>query len=269
MESAALHGAPEVHQPEGSRHRPERAGGRVARHHGRPYRLAPGAASWEARTTDIGAANTTALAFDVHRPGTVYAATVGAGVWRSDDGGGHWARASNGIPDLGVNDVLADLRVAGVAYAASETGVYRTTDAGVTWSALPATPARVARLGADLDGNTIYGATDAAGVVALSQSAAPTLFAPPTITGTLRPRSTLHGDPGGWDAAPAPAFAFQWLRCNRRAKHCRKMKKATRGDYRVAGADLGHRLELAVTASNPSGTAMAASAATAVVKRKP
>ena len=35
---------------------------------------------------------------DPQRPGTMYAGTLGAGVFKSVDGGAHWSRASNGLP---------------------------------------------------------------------------------------------------------------------------------------------------------------------------
>jgi hypothetical protein len=131
---------------------------------------------------------------------------------------------------------------------------------------MPAGGSLISRLATDADGHTLYGATDAMGVLALSHSAAPTVESPPTIAGRTRVRTTLHGDPGAWDAIPPPDFAFQWLRCNRRGKRCRPIKKATLADHRLTGADLGHRLQLDVTASNPRGTATADSALTPVVK---
>jgi len=232
-----------------------------------PLVLAAGATSWSARTTGLTTLVVTSLAFDAHRAGRVYAATSGAGIWRSDDGGGQWQRASNGIADSSPAQVVADVRVTGVAYAATYLGVYRTADAGETWTAMPAPGGGINRLATDADGHTIYGATDGMGVLALSQSAAPTIEAPPTISGKTRARKMLHGDPGGWDAVPAPDFAFQWIRCNRRGKHCRLIKKATHADLRLRGADVGHRLELGVTASNARGTATATSLPTPVVKR--
>jgi len=121
-----------------------------------PLVLAAGATSWSARTTGLTTLVVTSLAFDAHRAGRVYAATSGAGIWRSDDGGGQWQRASNGIADSSPAQVVADVRVTGVAYAATYLGVYRTADAGETWTAMPAPGGGINRLATDADGHTIY-----------------------------------------------------------------------------------------------------------------
>jgi hypothetical protein len=230
-----------------------------------PFLLPAGAASWSRHASGLPPGGMANLALDAHGAQAMYAATA-AGLWRSTDRGTSWTRAS-GIPSDQIDDVIIDLRLGDVAYAAAGGIVYRTADAGTTWAATATPPNKIDRLAADADGHTLYGGTAGAGVLALSQSAPPVLVSPPTVTGELRPRSVLHGDPGSWDAVPPPTFVFQWLRCTRRGKRCRPIKKkGNQADYRVTAHDLGERLELTVDASNSTGAATATSSLTTPVR---
>lgn len=74
------------------------------------------------------------------RPVWVVASSVGlaTAVYRSTDGAEHWVRANNGLPRGGGVDKLAATPSAPqIAYAASPTGLYKTTDGGNSWRRLP------------------------------------------------------------------------------------------------------------------------------------
>jgi hypothetical protein len=66
---------------------------------------------------------------------TVYATVMGFGgngisephVYRSTDGGGHWANISSNLPDAPANSVVVDPGNANTVYVALDTGVYSTT----------------------------------------------------------------------------------------------------------------------------------------------
>jgi hypothetical protein len=78
-----------------------------------------------------------ALAFDPSLPGTVYAGTEFAGVWKSSDGGVSWSMTGPGLPSRG-GGVLA-LAVAGrspsTVYAGTHgAGVFVSVNGGATWS---------------------------------------------------------------------------------------------------------------------------------------
>ena len=61
-----------------------------------------------------------------------------SGIYRSDDGGGTFARLGN-LPDARVAQVAVDPRLQHVVYAVTDQGrVYRSTDAGATWGAVEA-----------------------------------------------------------------------------------------------------------------------------------
>src|SRR5262249_18747280 len=64
---------------------------------------------------------------------SLYAGTNGAGVYRSNDGGQSWTRASNGLPGNG-GVVPALLARGSHLYAGTGNGVYRSTDGAESWT---------------------------------------------------------------------------------------------------------------------------------------
>jgi len=101
------------------------------------------------------------LTVDLHRKETLYAVLHGEGVYRSIDGGDHWADisgSSNGLPDSGFLELVADPEVAGsiylvggcdVRFSTYETagldqnavnGVYHSSDGGDSWRCLNSGP---------------------------------------------------------------------------------------------------------------------------------
>ena len=95
-------------------------------------------------------------------------------------------------------------------------------------------------------------------------SGAPTNTAPPTILGTAQEGQTLTAGPGTWTGSPT-SYAYAWSQCDANGKSCTAIANATAATYTVAAADVGHTLEVTVTATNASGSAQATSKPTAVV----
>jgi len=94
----------------------------------------------------------------------------------------------------------------------------------------------------------------------------PVSTAPPTIAGTARSGSTLTASNGAWSGSEPIAYTYQWRRCTtRRESSCTPIDGATQQSYTAAAADVGQRLRVSVTASNPAGQATAGSASTAIV----
>ena len=77
-----------------------------------------------------------ALAVSPAQPSLVYAGSTGGGVYRSEDGGATWVRASRGI-DPFVMAVVADPQDASTVYEISTTSTMKSVDAGATWSTVP------------------------------------------------------------------------------------------------------------------------------------
>ncbi|MCP3957148.1 MAG: hypothetical protein GY719_04790 [bacterium] len=74
-----------------------------------------------------------ALAIDPQRPRTLYLGGGPGGVFKTTDGGNMWFPANQGIEDLGVSALAIDPLTPATVYAAGHTGLFKSTDAGVSW----------------------------------------------------------------------------------------------------------------------------------------
>lgn len=86
-----------------------------------------------------GAAPTSIVPSPIHLyDSTVFVSTSSAGVFRSSNGGGSFTRLNNGLTDLTVHDLAVSPKVwiDGIMLAATGSGVFRTTDTGLNWSAV-------------------------------------------------------------------------------------------------------------------------------------
>ncbi|MHB8241956.1 MAG: RHS repeat-associated core domain-containing protein [Solirubrobacteraceae bacterium] len=97
---------------------------------------------------------------------------------------------------------------------------------------------------------------------ALTNSASPTLSTP---VDTGLKVSTTHGT---WTGG-ALAYSYQWEDCNSSGKECTPIIGATNAAYTPTPSDQGHYLVAQVTASNSSGSSIAASSPSAVSEAKP
>ena len=99
--------------------------------------------TWQARTDFMPSLAIGAVTFDPNAPKRVYAgsgegnfyANLGAGVYRSGDGGTTWGLVAS-APFIGVGfyDLVVDPQNPKVLYAATTNGFYRSTNRGVSWS---------------------------------------------------------------------------------------------------------------------------------------
>ncbi|HET7452826.1 MAG TPA: hypothetical protein VFL12_08805 [Thermoanaerobaculia bacterium] len=102
------------------------------------WRSTDGGGSWHQTAAGLpSGGEVDALAVGPAPASVVYAGLSDGSVWRSGDSGGSWQPA--GSPDsTGVNSMAADPNHANVLYAATENGVYKSTDGGSSWSSLNA-----------------------------------------------------------------------------------------------------------------------------------
>jgi len=107
-------------------------------------------------------------------------------------------------------------------------------------------------------------ATAISAATATVQTAPPVKTAPPAIAGAAQRSSTLTSTQGTWSGA-GNTYALQWQRSTNGGTTWAKIVGATAATYTLAVADEGAIVELAVTATNPDGTAVAASAPSATV----
>lgn len=114
-----------------------------------------------------------------------------------------------------------------------------------------------------------HGATSAAATLQISVSnslSTPQNVTSPTVEGTPRVGQTLTANNGTWTGSEPLEFSYQWLRCSTTAASCVPIVAATGSTYTLAPADFGSTIRVAVTATNPAGTASSTSAPTTRVK---
>jgi hypothetical protein len=109
---------------------------------------------------------------------------------------------------------------------------------------------------------------------ASAQATAPTNTSEPTIGGSAEEGRTLSATQGGWSGSTPMSFAYRWVRCGADGglpdgSNCIFVSGATKSNYKLVHADVGFRMRVRVTATNSTGSATAASNATATVVGPP
>ncbi len=88
--------------------------------------------------------------------------------------------------------------------------------------------------------------------------------AKPLISGTTTVGQALSVTTGDWTNSPT-SFAYQWLRCGKGGGTCVKIANAKASSYTLTAKDVGHKLQVKVTATNLAGSGTALSNKSAVV----
>jgi P2-related tail formation protein len=99
---------------------------------------------------------------------------------------------------------------------------------------------------------------------------APSETSPPALsTGSPTEGVALSVSNGTWAGYPAPAYAYQWQRCNSLGASCVNISGATSSSYTPVTADVGETIQAIVTATNSSGSASASTALSNIVTSAP
>jgi photosystem II stability/assembly factor-like uncharacterized protein len=111
------------------------------------FRSKDGGRYWEERMHGMKEVHyVVTIAMDPKNPDVLYAGTTG-GVYKTTDGTAKWELVNNGlIPKekldaamaLGVNTLVTDPKLPGTVYAGTTNGLFKTTDAGASWSRIEA-----------------------------------------------------------------------------------------------------------------------------------
>ena len=102
-------------------------------------------------------------------------------------------------------------------------------------------------------------------VAASGASTAPVNTSLPSISGTAQDGQTFTASQGSWNPSSGNNFTYQWQRCDSSGNSCSNISGATSTTYRNTSSDVGHRLRVAVKATNSLGNSTATSAASSVV----
>jgi hypothetical protein len=89
---------------------------------------------------------------------------------------------------------------------------------------------------------------------AAGPQAAPVNETDPSISGIAAKGQTLTASPGAWSGTQPITFTYQWRRCNDAGADCSDVSGATRQTYALGSGDVGKRIRVRVTATNPDGT---------------
>ena len=106
------------------------------------WRTTNGGQWWESLTDDLPTLGISAIIVDPNNPDIIYIGTgdrdsadaPGLGVWKSVDGGETWSSPGFGMPDLVIGMMVVNPDNTDILMAASNDGVYRTTNGGDSWS---------------------------------------------------------------------------------------------------------------------------------------
>jgi uncharacterized protein YukE len=115
--------------------------------------------------------------------------------------------------------------------------------------------------------NSAGNATASSTATAVVTAAGPNNTALPAITGSAADGQTLSATTGTWAGTTPINYTMQWQRCDSAGTGCAPITDETDIEYDLGADDLGHTVRVEVTASNPTASVSATSAATAVVVR--
>ncbi len=91
----------------------------------------------------------------------------------------------------------------------------------------------------------------------------------PTLSGTAQVGQTLTADSGTWTGYPIPTLSLQWMLCDSGGGNCQNIVGATSSAYTVTPTDQEGTIRVAVSATNPVGSASASSDPTSMVEATP
>jgi GH25 family lysozyme M1 (1,4-beta-N-acetylmuramidase) len=115
------------------------------------------------------------------------------------------------------------------------------------------------------DGDRLNGTRLGSVVVSPYPTGLPLLSTPPTIVGGPVAGQPLAAVPGTWEGGKPLEFTYQWRRCDAAGANCVAIAGATGESYRPAATDVGHALNVAVTATSDAGGASAVASPTVAV----
>jgi hypothetical protein len=144
---------------------------------GPAFRSSDAGVTWSASRSGFTRTSLYALAVAPGTPATLYAGAddeVGGGVFKSTNEGDSWTLSSTGITDPRIHALAVDPAAPATVYAGSRgQGVFKSTNAGVTWAGTPLNNVFVTALTVDPGApGTLYAGTEANGIYKSTNSGA-------------------------------------------------------------------------------------------------
>ena len=99
------------------------------------YKTTNGGAAWTTASSGL-TAMADYLLVDPGNPQTVYAATLGGGVFKSVNGGSTWSASNTGLADLQIYSLAFDRANSQIVYAGASGKVYKSVNGGGNWSSI-------------------------------------------------------------------------------------------------------------------------------------
>src|SRR5262249_19206022 len=127
------------------------------------FRSGDRGANWGSPNAALGSLRVEALAVEPGNPSVVYAGTAN-GVYKSINGGVDWTLAPASLPPDDFPAVVVDPGNPSVVYAGGQ-GIYRSADAGATWTRINLQAGVLSLAVSNKDPNLVYAGTQAFGVL--------------------------------------------------------------------------------------------------------
>jgi uncharacterized repeat protein (TIGR01451 family) len=126
------------------------------------YKSTDGGVNWSQSNTGLTASAVLSLAINPTSPNYIYAGTRLGGIFRSSDGGANWIASSTGLPGTVSSVPVIVIHPANpvIMYAGTNRGVYRSDNAGTSWSApISLTTSTINDIAVDrINSSTLYAA---------------------------------------------------------------------------------------------------------------
>ncbi len=103
-------------------------------------------------------------------------------------------------------------------------------------------------------------------------AAPPSVVHPPAVSGTTYQQDvplSVVANSAVWVQTPDTTFTAMWKRCDLDGTNCQAIDGANATQYTPSRSDVGHALELAITATNPDGSATSTSTPTQAIVPAP